>query len=471
MARLLPLLLLLVCVPLAGVVAVAGPEHLKLVAGSLAGAVFLFLLVTRERLGLFLLVASFPFVNVVVLNLPGLALSVSDLTTIAFLTVHTVRVLIGKKQLRPIPYLGHLLIFIAICAIHILVSTNKVNSVSFFMRFLLIVAIFFIIIGEIDSIETVKKIMFSFFCGLLAMTVFNIAELRVLSSSVFHRVTAGSKNPNVFADMLGATSLITVGLLSLTKRRSVKVLTFMIIGFLLFLLLNTYSRWGWIAFSCGLVYWMIVSRIDIRWISLLIIAVVLMVTVDDRILEIIGKRSWLVDKSSTNRFATYTYALRSILERPIVGIGFDQFTRLYEYIWVPRGAYQRAPHNLYLKIGVEMGIFGLIAFLTYLARIAVGLLRGLLHASLPAAERTVAVTASAILVQQLVSQLSKSGMASPLFWLSLALAVGLTQQLARVSGAPGWRRAPALTPSAAPTPAPVAATESGTGGLVERYNG
>jgi len=175
MARLLPLLLLLVCVPLAGVLAVAGPEHLKLVAGSLAGAVFLFLLVTRERLGLFLLVASFPFVNVVVLNLPGLALSVSDLTTIAFLTVHTVRVLIGKKQLRPIPYLGHLLIFIAICAIHILVSTNKVNSISFFMRFILIVAIFFILIGEIDSIETVKKIMFSFFCGLLAMTVFNIA--------------------------------------------------------------------------------------------------------------------------------------------------------------------------------------------------------------------------------------------------------------------------------------------------------
>ena len=70
------------------------------------------------------------------------------------------------------------------------------------------------------------------------------------------------------------------------------------------------------------------------------------------------------DKSSTQRLAYWRYGIRLMNENPVLGIGFYNWQE-YILFFQPEELAKKSeePHNIFIKVGVELGYLGLLCFL------------------------------------------------------------------------------------------------------------
>jgi len=127
-----------------------------------------------------------------------------------------------------------------------------------------------------------------------------------------------------------------------------------------FCILFMFSRAAYIAYFIGLFFLFAVKNKKLL-IVLIFIAVywqiALPAKVQDRILMTTDAYGDL-DRSSANRLMIWDESMRLFLESPITGVGYGVFSQL--------GFGLGDTHNIYLKIMVEQGLFGIIIFLLLL---------------------------------------------------------------------------------------------------------
>ncbi len=429
-------LLLLVCLALAAVaLLLLGVEQPLPLLGGLLGIGYAVLSFRRPDLGLDLVVVSAAFVYVFPLQTAGATLSVTDILLLAFAPAASLaRVVAERRPFRQRGF-GLLLGFSAVAAASMLVSYDLRNSLAYYLRYLTFVAFHVLMVDRIRDLARVERLLGAYLVATVVLALSGMVELLTSGGGGLFRVAGLASNANLLGDAMGSGALAALYFLRRSRSRGWRITLGGLAALEVAMLLLSYSRWGLVAFAVGLGLWLVASRVRLVWIATAGVVLTATVLADQGIPQLLTRRQ-LVDTSTSNRLETYAAALEAMQRFPLTGIGFDQFSSLYRYMWLPRGAHKRDPHNLYLKIGTETGLGGLALFLAFVGFLGVGLLRAVRR--LPRAaldERLLGWAVAAFLVQQVVSELSKSGLTLPAFWLALGLAAGFTLRAGEISAA------------------------------------
>lgn len=73
------------------------------------------------------------------------------------------------------------------------------------------------------------------------------------------------------------------------------------------------------------------------------------------------------ESSMGQRYTFWKYSLKLISEKPLLGHGTGSFSKEYQRIALGERFITENPHNEFLMIGVQLGLFGLLAYLGFLA--------------------------------------------------------------------------------------------------------
>jgi O-antigen ligase len=273
-----------------------------------------------------------------------------------------------------------LVLFAALGLLSLTVSHDLGDSLRIFALLASCMALCLLVRDAITSRAALEK-----FAGALFLTLFLSAlygfyqsragiEVRLefvdlaASAGLPGRVFSTMENPNNYAELLAL--LLPVCFAYLLNRKSDLsrlVCAGMFLACLLVLVM-TYSRSSYVvvAFAFGLFIFLRNKRLVPFAAALALLALPFLPdTVVNRFLSI-GS-----DTSSTYRFIIWNGALRALREHGNwlagVGIGPGAFGQVYRAYSVIEAMTATHSHNLFLQVWIEMGIFGLLAFLGLLA--------------------------------------------------------------------------------------------------------
>ncbi len=180
----------------------------------------------------------------------------------------------------------------------------------------------------------------------------------------FMRTIAFFPDPHIFAFYLELIAPLSLGLFFITKQK----LWIFCFFFMLFADFLTFSRGGYVGIIGGIfigiiLLWPRIKTHMRHFIILFCISLMFFIflprnPITGRFLSSFDSS----DTSNTHRIELWTQALHSVAQRPIIGTGLGAYA-----ITVNPCATYRTPiytHNLFLDITVELGIIGIILFLS-----------------------------------------------------------------------------------------------------------
>lgn len=178
------------------------------------------------------------------------------------------------------------------------------------------------------------------------------------------RASIGETNPNQFALSLLVPLSIAIGTFLSVRTHFLKTAALASIGVIGFGVLISMSRGSLIA--VGLLLWVFIRRFRMNWriaIALLLVLSLLLAMPNLFFKRIEGS----VEDRGAGRFDIWQAAVEVAKQHSIIGVGLGNFPLAYDrytrFETVFRG-YERAPHNVYLGTLAELGIVGLLLFLT-----------------------------------------------------------------------------------------------------------
>lgn len=170
-------------------------------------------------------------------------------------------------------------------------------------------------------------------------------------------------SPNVLGCLLAMLIPLAVSLIFSERHVLQKLLYTCATGLMGICILLTGSRSSWIALGLALIIYAILSKKYKLIIALIVIAALaytFVPTVQSRIGYLLDPE-YIASSFRGGRFSKWPKAIQMFNTSPIFGTGFGQFGGAVATNNNVKGAFY--VDNYYLKAAVEMGIFGLIAFL------------------------------------------------------------------------------------------------------------
>ena len=159
--------------------------------------------------------------------------------------------------------------------------------------------------------------------------------------------------------------LFILGLAVFQKRKALKVALWGLFAFSGYCLLFSFSREAYAGILVGLLFLGLMKQ---RWVLIALTAFLLSwqslvpTSVQERVLMTYDKNDQQLDTSAQDRVTIWDDAMVLFHENPAIGAGFDT------YQWLHRVGIYTDTHNYFLKVMVEMGVFGLLFFLYLLAK-------------------------------------------------------------------------------------------------------
>lgn len=183
------------------------------------------------------------------------------------------------------------------------------------------------------------------------------------SSSQVMRIYSVFKNPNVFGEFLTLTLPLMFAGLQVSKKWSSKL--FFLIVFILggFNILLSFSRGSMV--SLALAMFLLIAIRDRRYlplffIGLLLSPIILPESIYARLLTIVQGG----DSSLDYRASIYLASIDMLRDHFVLGVGLGNFKELYKaYAYTASKTFHA--HNTYLMIWLEMGLLGLLSWLTF----------------------------------------------------------------------------------------------------------
>lgn len=218
-------------------------------------------------------------------------------------------------------------------------------------------------------------------------------------------------HPNMLAGVL-VIGLLAVASWVLSERRWQRYAGAVLFAIGLYALLLTFSRAGWGALMVGiLVAFPLVRkhlhRAELRNALLLTVGlslvagVIFFINYRPLLAARVGEGQESIElRSVSDRIVFTQFALQSIAERPIMGVGIGNFPWRTSYFLVDTFYDMRGDnvHNIYLSAWAELGIVGLVLYLAAMGFGVVGAMKGIVASAIAQEDRPARIALFAIFV-------------------------------------------------------------------------
>lgn len=275
-----------------------------------------------------------------------------------------------------------LLIVMAISTIY---AKDKGLAFSETIRFTLYIMVYFIITCEVNSKKVIEKIFKIFIGTCVAVSIFGIVQYFTKIGldkkfdyygkglSVNFRIESTMDNPNSLGALLILVIFPLIVLTLYEKNKKSKIL-YAILSLIVFSnIALSMSRNAWLGVLLG----SLILIITYNWKGIILLILGLGAS-----LTISPVRHRLKDFSgilNDPRRKMWKVALKMIKDNPIFGVGNGNYTTFYggyvkRYPELKYGIYTEFPsHNSYLKVQSELGILGIVFFISLLASVLIKL--------------------------------------------------------------------------------------------------
>lgn len=158
----------------------------------------------------------------------------------------------------------------------------------------------------------------------------------------------------------------TIGLMLISRKLFSKYILLFFAGIIFLGMLYTYTRITLAAVAFG--FFLLLLKIkDLRKVFFLFVFLTPLLIPSSMLLRI--QNGLTSDVSMLIRIVAWYHAIAQIEKNFLWGIGFNTWEHIYSS-WVPYMVlYTKHPHNVYLRVMVEMGIFGFLAYFGLIASI------------------------------------------------------------------------------------------------------
>ena len=352
----------------------------------------------------------------------------------------------GKLDFKNTPFDVGVALLVLLSAASIWASPDR--EFSFYNYYNLMgryVLIYYLVVNNINSTIQIKKIIWVMLTSAAVVTFYgfyqylfgvNISLNEWVDGQQFPdlklRVFSTLENPNLLAGFLVTMMSIGAGMGYKAATMKGRVMLFGLVTMFGVCLILTYSRGAWLSVLAVIgVYGMLCNR-KIFW--LLILLPVAMLCGHDAILERIMSIVNPTDTSSTLRIALWESTIAMIMDKPLLGIGWGAYWLVYpEYDFFLNNANVKIfhAHNMYLNIAAEIGIPGLITFLSIMyghVRLALSVLRGSFESCSAGLMLGIIAAIGGIIINGLTDYVMFNIQLSMLYWLLNGLIVIVWQQ-------------------------------------------
>ncbi|MFA6917496.1 MAG: O-antigen ligase family protein [Candidatus Gracilibacteria bacterium] len=285
-------------------------------------------------------------------------------------------------------------LFLVLCALSLLPSVNKLNSLLTLFRYFEFFVVYILVSGGFVKVKNVVYVFLgamvvSTFIGIfqyvfqqslglsllgepvVSSTTLGVAKVALLGRAVL-RAYATFPHPNIFAGYLVFAIFFTI-----YYWKEYKVLFTLLLVIFGAGLLLTFSRSAILALLAGMVVYYSISKIKISWryLSLFALVFVIFVVFFD-LTSIISQRFIIGDANSLYERGVLYSAGKNMFFDNFFGVGLGNFTEVMQnYIGDKLMPWQFQPvHNIFVLVLNEVGIFGFIVFAFLFVYLAYSLL-------------------------------------------------------------------------------------------------
>lgn len=270
-----------------------------------------------------------------------------------------------------------ILVYLAISFFSVFTSNNfGISSKTFAGKIIQDILFFFVVADSLNSERRIKNLLLVLFFSSLIMGSDGIYQFFTHKDFVRHRPYYGLPRihttfptSNDFGCYLAAV-IPFVLIFSFIKSFS-RLLRFLFLGLFILLficLMLTVSRGAWLAFISAILF----MSVWIRPLGIIFLLLALLIILTQGfyyplLRERLSNLFIFVDHSSMDRKMIWQAAWKMFMSRPWIGLGIGTFMFNFKKFVVP-GYPFGVPyaHNCYLQMAAEIGLIGLISFLSIL---------------------------------------------------------------------------------------------------------
>lgn len=267
--------------------------------------------------------------------------------------------------------------YLIICFFSIFISSNtRISSRAFLGKVLQDLAFFFVVVDVLNSRRRLKNVLYVLFVSSFLLGIDGIYQHFTHKEFIRNRPY---DLPRIHATFPTANDfgcyLITVIPFSMVcffdKFNFRKLFRFLFLGLFILLfacLMLTVSRGAWFGFIASLLFISIwIKALGVFFLALVIFIIATRQFYTPFLKSRLANFFVFSDGGSIDRNMIWQIAGRMFMRRPLVGLGLGTF--MFNFSKFASGTYPYSvpyAHNCYLQIAVEIGIFGLLSFLSIL---------------------------------------------------------------------------------------------------------
>lgn len=276
---------------------------------------------------------------------------------------------------------------------------------------------------------TNSRVSWTMLLSWLKLAVYISAGLGVIG------VVMGILNPAERLGSLWITAMTINGFYTITfffalglvmnEEKPVPKLRWSVMALFIFLgMMYTYTRMALVAviFGLGLIMWRIKR---FRLVGIITLGLVPLLIPASMVLRF--QAGFQLDESMFIRFLAWYFSLGQILNNFWFGIGISTWKTWYAGVVPMRQFYAEHPHNLWLKIWVEIGVFGLLAYFALIGKIMRRFWRNCVKTSDSQLAYMVFLGALALLFSCLTDIFIQQYSVSIIFWLTMGFMLSLSK--------------------------------------------
>ncbi len=291
-----------------------------------------------------------------------------------------VSILIKERDVKLFPKnLKWFYIYFMVAIFSLFNSSDVFNSFVFLMKLLSLIALFLLGYYFPRSLDDVLKIIRVIILSAIVPIIYGLyqaatgqgiqsAKWGILSGA--SRINSTFELSNGFADFLGMIILISILLLFYSRKNKEKFFVTLIISGAFICLLFTYVRAIWISIFVALCSIGLFEKRYRRWLILLALPLLPLLwdLVYARFEDIINPS--IVIPGATNSLEFRQEITKQLLtnvfpKHPFFGFGVGQSQHVIPLFTI----FENPPHNDYMRVLIETGIFGLITYLIFVGKL------------------------------------------------------------------------------------------------------
>jgi O-antigen ligase len=301
--------------------------------------------------------------------------------SIAVIILGSLFLLLNKNtQKLPGGVAGAFACFLSLCVVSLSYTMNFSNAVGDIFRYLSAFVFLTLMFELVDSKERYLLVLKIIILSAIIPICFGLYQF-ITKTGLFIDTTAGESRvrsffllPNPFAQYLVLIIIACAYAVKLPYRTKQKIMICTIALAAVYSLYLTWTKTSWIGFGAALVLYALFDKrrfIYLPLIAIGLLALILFTSVGGHLIgESLEKKQYGMS-SWQWRNLTWKALFNGFLQKPVLGWGLGSSMDLL--MLIRRDPH--VPHNDYIRLLVELGVFGFTAFFTFMFIVATKFLR------------------------------------------------------------------------------------------------